>query len=333
MEAAKDEAGNKEGAEVFEKAKKQVKKYLFDVSETQKQALLLCQEADGPYMYASMLESDIEGLEEALKAETFEAVSGKIKGLAWKRLSPKKDDSVSEEKKEQVKNMRERVKKQVNKLKEMFFYDAVEEQMLDMQKTYGSVQILVDLVCRFAKAFAEAKRSRNVIDFHDMEQSALAILTEEKNGVLCPSEAAKEYQEQFAEVMIDEYQDSNLLQETILTSVSRMGQGKNNLFMVGDVKQSIYRFRLSRPELFMEKYDTYSTEEGEKQRVDRSIVSCPHISIVDKTLSVTCPSAFSAVFSSDSFDPHPAARVTVIILVIRSAIHFLFIHLPPSFIL
>lgn len=268
LEAAKDEAGNKEGAEVFEKAKKQVKKYLFDVSETQKQALLLCQEADGPYMYASMLESDIEGLEEALKAETFEAVSGKIKGLTWKRLSPKKDDSVSEEKKEQVKNMRERVKKQVNKLKEMFFYDAAEEQMLDMQKTYGSVQILVDLVCRFAKAFAEAKRSRNVIDFHDMEQSALAILTEEKNGALCPSEAAKEYQEQFAEVMIDEYQDSNLLQETILTSVSRMGQGKNNLFMVGDVKQSIYRFRLSRPELFMEKYDTYSTEEGEKQRVD-----------------------------------------------------------------
>ena len=164
--------------------------------------------------------------------------------------------------------MRERVKKAGEQVKRNVFHDAAEEQMLDMQKTYGSVQILVDLVCRFAKAFAEAKRSRNVIDFHDMEQSALAILTEEKNGALCPSEAAKEYQEQFAEVMIDEYQDSNLLQETILTSVSRMGQGKNNLFMVGDVKQSIYRFRLSRPELFMEKYDTYSTEEGEKQRVD-----------------------------------------------------------------
>jgi ATP-dependent helicase/nuclease subunit A len=68
--------------------------------------------------------------------------------------------------------------------------------------------------------------------------------------------------------MIDEYQDSNLVQEAILTSVSRTSQGEYNMFMVGDVKQSIYRFRLSRPELFMEKFHTYSLEDSEKQRID-----------------------------------------------------------------
>src|SRR5699024_7100795 len=109
---------------------------------------------------------------------------------------------------------------------------------------------------------------RNMIDFNDMEQFALAILTEEKDGVIIPSAVAGEYQERFDEVMIDEYQDSNLVQETILTSVSRVSRGEYNIFMVGDVKQSIYSFRLSRPELFMEKYNTYSLEDCVTQRID-----------------------------------------------------------------
>ena len=88
-----------------------------------------------------------------------------------------------------------------------------------------------------------------------------------------PSAVAEEYQERFAEVMVDEYQDSNLVQETILTSVSGMSKGRNNMFMVGDVKQSIYRFRLSRPELFMEKYDTYSVESSPCQRIDLHKIS------------------------------------------------------------
>lgn len=83
-----------------------------------------------------------------------------------------------------------------------------------------------------------------------------------------PSKVAEEYQKQFYEIMIDEYQDSNLIQETILTSVSGKWSGRNNIFMVGDVKQSIYRFRLSRPELFMEKYDSYTLTDGPEQRID-----------------------------------------------------------------
>ena len=102
-----------------------------------------------------------------------------------------------------------------------------------------------------------------------MEQFALQILTRKENGKRVPSEVAKEYQNTFEEVMIDEYQDSNLIQEAILTSVSRISRGENNLFMVGDVKQSIYRFRLSRPELFMEKIQ-YLQSDGRRKQANRS---------------------------------------------------------------
>lgn len=101
-----------------------------------------------------------------------------------------------------------------------------------------------------------------------MEQYALRILTEYHDGKVCPSAAAREYRQQFLEIMIDEYQDSNFIQEAILTSISTVSEGKYNIFMVGDVKQSIYRFRLSRPQLFMEKFDSYSLEDSNKQRID-----------------------------------------------------------------
>lgn len=91
-----------------------------------------------------------------------------------------------------------------------------------------------------------------MIDFSDMEQYALRILTQKTENGFVPSKIAEEYQKQFEEIMIDEYQDSNLIQEAILTSVSGCRSGRYNIFMVGDVKQSIYRFRLSRPELFLE---------------------------------------------------------------------------------
>ena len=137
-----------------------------------------------------------------------------------------------------------------------------------MEDAAGTMEVLTGLVKQFAKSFSEKKQSKNMIDFNDMEQFALRILTVEKEGKLIPSPVANEYQEQYAEVMIDEYQDSNLIQEAILTSVSTVSRGKHNIFMVGDVKQSIYRFRLSRPELFMEKYDTYSQEDSDSQRID-----------------------------------------------------------------
>lgn len=261
--------GNDDGEPLyFRRAAEQVKQYLADIQELLSQGIRICEEPDGPYMYAEMLEADRELLEKVLEADTFTELYVRISGLKWKRLSAKKDEFVSVEKRDQVKDLRDQVKKLVKDLAGTYFYEKPEELLADMESSYGTMKVFTDLVERFGKAFAEQKQSKNMIDFSDMEQFALRILTEEKDGELVPSPAAREYQEKFVEVMIDEYQDSNLIQEAILTSVSTVSRGKNNIFMVGDVKQSIYRFRLSRPELFMEKYHTYDTVDSDCQRID-----------------------------------------------------------------
>ncbi len=162
-----------------------------------------------------------------------------VQGITWKRLSAKKDDSVDVDKRDQVKALREKVKKMMKDITAMYFYEAPEEILKDMEESADSMQVLTDLVKQFSEAFSRKKQSKNMIDFSDMEQFALRILTIEEEGRLVPSLAAAEYQEQFLEVMIDEYQDSNLIQEAILTSVSTVSKGRNNIFMVGDVKQSI----------------------------------------------------------------------------------------------
>lgn len=249
-------------------AEELVRQYLQDMLKILETGMKVCEEPDGPYMYAEMMESDQAQIETIMQAEHFESMYERMAALKWKVLSRKKDESVSAEKRETVKALRDSVKKMARDLTAAYFYEEPEEIYKDMTDSYRTMHIFAELVNRFSKAFAEEKQNKNLIDFGDMEQFALRILTEEKEGELVPSVTAREYQEQFYEVMIDEYQDSNLIQEAILTSVSAVSQGKYNIFMVGDVKQSIYRFRLSRPELFMEKYNTYSIEDGEKQRID-----------------------------------------------------------------
>ena len=117
------------------------------------------------------------------------------------------------------------------------------------------LDILKNVILKFDVEFKNKKRERNIIDFNDIEHYALEILVKkDENGNYIPTDVAKKYQNKFEEIAIDEYQDSNQVQEYILKSVSR----GNNLFMVGDVKQSIYKFRQACPKLFLEKYNTYS---------------------------------------------------------------------------
>lgn len=255
--------------ELAHRAAERVCRRAGDIRKLLEHALKICEEPDGPYMYGDMLESDLENASRLEQTEAFDDQYEAVCGFAWKRLSGKKDETVSDEKKEAVKKLREQAKKLVKDLRELYFYAPREEWEEDMRRACPSMRTLAGLVNRFAELFAEKKRGRNMIDFSDMEQFALEILTVEKDGELVPSPAAGEYQERFEEVMIDEYQDSNLVQETILTSVSRMSEGRYNVFMVGDVKQSIYRFRLARPDLFMEKFHSYPVIPGGKTyRID-----------------------------------------------------------------
>ena len=133
--------------------------------------------------------------------------------------------------------------------------------------------MLVELTARFKKQFGEAKREKNILDFTDMEHYALQILMTKEGEEIHMSQAARELSAKYDEVLVDEYQDSNLVQELLTTAVSGWINQKKNIFMVGDVKQSIYRFRLARPELFMEKYKSYSTEEHRSRELTCTKIS------------------------------------------------------------
>lgn len=248
--------------------KANVNYYLEDALELIEQGLDLCLCADGPYAYEEALQNDKQMIEDLQMAETLEEMADAFEEVDWTKLKANRDEFVSEEKIERVKAIREDVKGLIGDLSSQYFYQSIYETVEDISRCIPAVEELTVLVEKFSKAFEEKKRSQNMIDFSDMEQYALRILTEEKDGELQSSPVAREYQEQYKEIMIDEYQDSNLIQEAILTSVSTVEVGKYNIFMVGDVKQSIYRFRLSRPELFMEKFNTYDTEDSRTQRID-----------------------------------------------------------------
>ena len=129
---------------------------------------------------------------------------------------------------------------------------------------YEILKKLGNIILEFEEKFSKRKKEKNIVDFHDVEHFALKILLTENNE---PTEIAKKYQQKFEEIAIDEYQDSNLVQEYILTAVSR----GNNMFMVGDVKQSIYRFRQARPDLFLGKYKKYKLKEDLQPNDDLKI--------------------------------------------------------------
>lgn len=153
----------------------------------------------------------------------------------------------------------------MKKVAEMYKNRYSKDIKKEIDMSYPIVRAISDAVLEFWKKFEEAKRDKGIIDFNDIEHFALEILVDEdENGCQIPSETAKRYSEEFKEIFVDEYQDSNLVQEAILSSIAN--KEMPNRFMVGDVKQSIYRFRQAKPEIFLHKYETYSTEKDKDGR-------------------------------------------------------------------
>ena len=174
------------------------------------------------------------------------------------------DKKVTNDLKEDSKEIRNKVKKHIKEKTAKLLSCSHEQAVKDLRIITPILEKLANLVTEFTKNFAEKKKEKNCIDFNDIEHFALKILLDENNN---PTEVAKKYKEKFEEIAIDEYQDSNLVQEAILTSISK----GNNIFMVGDVKQSIYKFRQARPELFLQKYDEYKNKEEKTQEANLKI--------------------------------------------------------------
>ena len=214
--------------------------------------------SDYGYLYNAYesLNEDLTSVYNALNAITF---------ITLKRL--KKSEVLDENAQETVKAIREGVKKKVKSLIESSFEFTPGEALDGIKEVYPFMKTLANITVEFAKRFDEKKREKNILDFNDLEHLCLKILIDrdEENNII-PSNVAEHFRNYFDEVLVDEYQDSNDVQETIINLVSRRLGDNPNVFMVGDMKQSIYRFRQAKPKLFKDKYDSYSEEDESKDR-------------------------------------------------------------------
>lgn len=268
---------------------KNITEDLCQAKELITQARSFCNAPGGPYLYDEALQSDlilIRAAEEKAAAGDFDGAGELLGKPAFAALSRKKPkDPVDDTLKEQVKSLRENAKDILKDIGTRYFSVKEEELPVLLETCREPVEMLVELTREFIRMYGEKKREKNILDFTDMEHFALEILIQrvhaaEENGendgnwtgeskyIYHMSPAARELSLKYDEVMVDEYQDSNLVQEMITNCVSGWADGRKNIFMVGDVKQSIYRFRLARPELFMEKYKKYTLTDSEEQRID-----------------------------------------------------------------
>ncbi len=218
--------------------------------------------------YQAVFLEDLSNLGALMKVCTAEnganwdAVFQTLQRIDFNRL-PAAGKDADKSKQEYVKKIRDDVKARIKKIKEKLFPSDSAAILTDLRAMYPMLKCLVRLVSDFSASYAARKSKKSLVDFNDLEHFCLEILSErDEQGNLAPSKAAQGYRERFAEILVDEYQDSNLVQEILINMISRADSEKPNVFMVGDVKQSIYRFRQARPELFLDKYNSYANEPG-----------------------------------------------------------------------
>ena len=216
--------------------------------------------------FTAVLNEDIINLEFIMSnMNLWNSTFNSINSFKWKNWPV--DKKVTLELKDKAKEVRDKVKKELKSEFDKYMIYNSEEALKHINNMYYILNSLKELVKEFSKKFSERKKEKNIIDFNDIEHLALKILLKEENGEYVESDVAKKYKEKFEEIAIDEYQDSNLVQEYILNSISK----NNNIFMVGDVKQSIYKFRQARPELFLDKYEKYSLKAEQKENENLKI--------------------------------------------------------------
>ena len=245
------------------------------------EAVRLCEEPDGPYFYGELLETEREMMERLLRlcggmekdagpvnAADYDSLCAAFAAVVFGRLPSKRDASVQTAKREAAKALRDSVKEAVSELRAQFFGGSAGQVCRQMEACQAALAALVDLTLAFKEAFDRAKREKNILDFDDIEHFALQTLLRREGDSYVPTETALAYRSRFHEIMIDEYQDSNLVQEYLLSCISGESEGRYNRFMVGDVKQSIYKFRLARPELFLEKQEVYGSGAENARRID-----------------------------------------------------------------
>ena len=229
--------------------------------------LALCEEADGPEQYRDQIISDIEKLQAIEQADRYASMK-QVLDTKWATLSRKKFTG-DKELQEACKALRKEYKDEFDSKKLDGFKQSETEILEDMALLKSYLLPLLSLTEEFMTLFMEEKQKRKMLEFSDISHMAYQLVCAgyDADGCAIPTEIGKTISNRYEEIYIDEYQDSNYLQEDILTAVSGKSRGDYNMFMVGDVKQSIYRFRMARPEIFVKKYNRYQ-ETGEEIKIE-----------------------------------------------------------------
>ncbi len=221
-------------------------------------ALSFTEMPGGPYQYADIFSGEREKVE-LLLAELaglpWEELWSRFQGFDFQKLKPARD--VDEHLKQKAKTLRDRAKDIIQKkIRDKYFSRVPESHLDDLKLIYPLVKTLVSLTKEFGARFAEVKREKSILDFADLEQFCFRLLVDDEGK---PTDIATKLRLRFEEVLVDEYQDVNVIQNAILEAVARQ-RGGGYMFMVGDVKQSIYRFRLAEPGLFMDKEQQFNED-------------------------------------------------------------------------
>ncbi len=247
--------------DILEKAKAHILGFTELIKASVKTAL----EPEGPEHYLDVLNADLTSYNDLLKAKTYSEMSAKMAAFSFLKLPSKKGGDQAL--KDKAKAGRDKAKKEFEKLCAKFFPGTPKDLIAQNAAVFRQLETLTDLTVEFSKRLLEAKKESGIFTFSDIEHMALYILVSDDPETIVLTPAAESLRERYDHIIVDEYQDSNLLQECILNAISKKNlitadhpEGEPNIFMVGDVKQSIYRFRQAKPELFMEKYDTYKNQ-------------------------------------------------------------------------
>lgn len=235
-----------------------------------KQALKIAQLPGGPAPREENFNDDLKVIDLLLKAkqDSWTALYYAMQSVSFTTAIRLRKGQYDEELTDQAQKLREKAKKKVQALKEELFSRKPESFLRDMEEMRPLIKTLIGLVKEFSIRFNQKKREKGLVDYADLEHFCLEVLSDgdlshASDGEFRPSEAALAYRSHFKEVYVDEYQDTNMVQETILKLVAKQDERTGNLFMVGDVKQSIYRFRLAEPNLFLGKYNRFSSDGNE----------------------------------------------------------------------
>lgn len=301
--------------------KYEIKNTLTGIRQQMEQALTIARESDGPDAYIDTITSDLEGLHAAEeRIDSWSELVEWMDSYKFIRLSSKKMDC-NEEKKEAVKALRKSYRDSFSTIQKKWLSRPLERHVAEMQEMYPVIKKLTGLVKEFKTEFTKAKKEKALVDFSDLEHYCLELLLDEEADAdtLIPSRVALDLQAKFTEVLVDEYQDTNHVQETIIQMVSKQ-ENPGNTFMVGDVKQSVYRFRHAEPRLFLEKYKRFRMEEGAGKRIDlasnfrsrEEVLNATNYifrQVIDEALGeIEYDAAAELIYGNKSYDEVPIAR-------------------------